>query len=112
VRRFFKTYYAPNNAVLAVVGDIQPDEARKLVQTYFGDIPAQPQPKHPEMTEPDSPQPRSDIFESGFFARRAEQREQVVEAAVLRNICYILQHGILFVSGKPAHYRAEYPAFA
>jgi zinc protease len=52
VTKFFKTYYAPNNAVLVLVGDIQPDDAKKLVETYFGDIPSQPQPKHPDMTEP------------------------------------------------------------
>ena len=53
VTKFFKTYYAPDNAVLVLVGDIQTDEAKKLVETYFGDIPSQPQPKHPDMTEPD-----------------------------------------------------------
>jgi predicted Zn-dependent peptidase len=52
VTKFFKTYYAPNNAVLAVVGDIQNAEAKKLIETYFGDIPSQPHPKHPDMTEP------------------------------------------------------------
>ena len=61
VARFFKTYYAPNNAVLAIVGDIQVPGARKLVETYFGDIPAQPQPKHPDMTEPAKTEPRSDV---------------------------------------------------
>lgn len=52
VAKFFRTYYAPNNAVLVLVGDIQPAQARKLVETYFADIPAQPQPRHPDMTEP------------------------------------------------------------
>jgi zinc protease len=52
VSKFFKTYYAPNNAALVIVGDIQPGDARKLIETYFGDIPSQPQPKHPDMTEP------------------------------------------------------------
>ena len=52
VSRFFKAYYAPNNAVLAIVGDIRIPEARRLVETHFGEIPAQPQPKHPDMTEP------------------------------------------------------------
>jgi zinc protease len=52
VSKFFKTYYAPNNAALVIVGDIRIPEAKKLVETYFGDIPAQPQPKHPDMTEP------------------------------------------------------------
>ena len=53
VAKFFKTYYAPNNAVLVISGDFQTADARKLVQQYFGDIPAQPQPKRPDMTEPE-----------------------------------------------------------
>ena len=62
VARFFKTYYAPNNAVLAIVGDIQVPEAKKLVETYFADIPGQPQPKHPDMTEPEKTEARSEIY--------------------------------------------------
>jgi zinc protease len=52
VSKFFKTYYAPNNAALVIVGEIRIPEARKLVETYFGDIPAQPPAKRPDMTEP------------------------------------------------------------
>jgi predicted Zn-dependent peptidase len=52
VSRFFRTYYAPNNAVLVMVGDVQAAEAKKLVEKYFGDIPSQPQPAHPDLTEP------------------------------------------------------------
>jgi zinc protease len=52
VSKFFKTYYAPNNAALVIVGDIRIPEAKKLVETYFGDIPAQPPAKRPDMTEP------------------------------------------------------------
>jgi zinc protease len=52
VRKFFRTHYAPDNAVLVIVGDIQPAETKKLVETYFGDIPSQPKPKRPDLTEP------------------------------------------------------------
>src|SRR6266446_6915542 len=38
VRNFFKLYYAPNNASLAIVGDFDPDKARELVQKYFGPL--------------------------------------------------------------------------
>ena len=62
ITKFFKTYYAPNNAVLAVVGDIQPAEAKKLIETYFADIPSQPQPKHPDMTEPADFKGRSQVY--------------------------------------------------
>jgi zinc protease len=38
VRNFFKLYYAPNNASLAVVGDFDPEKARELVEKYFGPL--------------------------------------------------------------------------
>ncbi len=41
MRRFFKEFHAPNNTVIAMVGDIQPSEVLKLVERYFGPIPAQ-----------------------------------------------------------------------
>ena len=52
VADFFKTYYAPNNAVLALVGDFKTSEVLAKIEKYFGDIPAQPAPKPPEMSEP------------------------------------------------------------
>src|SRR5271157_5568727 len=52
VSRFFKTYYAPDNAALVIVGDIQAPETKKLIETYFGDIPSQPLPQRPDMAEP------------------------------------------------------------
>jgi zinc protease len=42
VREFHDRYYAPNNAVLAVSGDFDPDECLTLVRKYFGPIHAQP----------------------------------------------------------------------
>jgi predicted Zn-dependent peptidase len=38
-RAFFRTNYAPNNAVLAIVGDIDPEQTRRWVERYFGSIP-------------------------------------------------------------------------
>ena len=40
VKSFFRRFYTPNNASLAIVGDFDLDEARGLVEGYFGDIPA------------------------------------------------------------------------
>jgi zinc protease len=42
IEQFFRTYYAPNNAVLSLVGDFEPDRARDLVERYFGPIPSGP----------------------------------------------------------------------
>jgi zinc protease len=39
VKSFFRLYYAPNNAYVAIVGDFDPAQAKAWVQKYFGDIP-------------------------------------------------------------------------
>ena len=39
VSEFFRTYYAPNNASIAIAGDIDPKAVKKLVTKYFADIP-------------------------------------------------------------------------
>ncbi len=43
VKSFFRRFYTPNNASLAIVGDFDPDDARALVENYFGDIAPGPQ---------------------------------------------------------------------
>jgi predicted Zn-dependent peptidase len=40
VQEFFDTYYAPNNAVVSIAGDFDPDAAMALLKKYFGEIPA------------------------------------------------------------------------
>ncbi len=47
VQAFFDLYYAPNNATLTVVGDLDPREAREFIQQYFGDIPPAQDPPAP-----------------------------------------------------------------
>jgi zinc protease len=42
VEQFFRTYYAPDNAVLTLVGDFDPAHAKDLIAKYFGDIPRGP----------------------------------------------------------------------
>jgi predicted Zn-dependent peptidase len=46
VQEFFDTYYAPNNAVLSISGDFDPEEAMRLVEEHFGDIPARQTPAY------------------------------------------------------------------
>ncbi len=51
-RKFFETYYAPNNAVVSVVGDFDSAAALAWVREYFGPIAAQPQPPRADISEP------------------------------------------------------------
>ncbi|MEX2569747.1 MAG: pitrilysin family protein [Gemmatimonadota bacterium] len=48
VGAFFRRYYAPNNASLAVVGDFDPEQAKSWIERYFGDIPAGPPIERPD----------------------------------------------------------------
>ncbi|HET8550737.1 MAG TPA: pitrilysin family protein, partial [Bryobacteraceae bacterium] len=52
VRDFFKTYYAPNNAVLAIVGDVKTADVVARAKKYFGDIPRQEPAKPVDLSEP------------------------------------------------------------
>ena len=52
VRSFFKTYYAPNNAVLTVVGDVDVIDVKKMVEKHFATIPSQPMPARADLSEP------------------------------------------------------------
>jgi predicted Zn-dependent peptidase len=56
-RDFYKTYYLPNNATLAIAGDFNLEETKKLVADYFGPIPKGPEIKRPvvTLTNPTSP---------------------------------------------------------
>lgn len=52
VQEFFRIYYAPNNAVVALSGAFENAEARELVEKYFGDIPTQALPPSLDVSEP------------------------------------------------------------
>jgi len=53
VKDFFRIYYAPDNAVLTLVGDLDPQETLEKVKKYFSAIPSQPAPPKVDLAEPD-----------------------------------------------------------
>ena len=50
---FFRRYYNPANASLCIAGDFDPAEAKRLVEKYFGPIPAGPKVVHPKAWTPE-----------------------------------------------------------
>jgi len=81
VQGFFRQFYNPRNATLAIVGDFDPRVARELVTRYFGDIPGGPEPKRPDV-----PQPRL---------------EKVVEKTITDPVARIPQLQMIWNGGKP-----------
>ena len=51
-KAFFDQYYVPANMVVAIVGDVKPEEVIPLAEKYFGRLPARPQPPPVHTTEP------------------------------------------------------------
>ncbi len=58
VADFFATYYSPGNLAIALVGDVDPQEVKRLAQIYFGRYPAQPPPPPVAAVEPSQTAPR------------------------------------------------------
>ena len=63
IQEFFRIYYAPNNAVLAIVGDFEGGEAIDLVRKYFEEIPSQPTPPLVDVSEPEDVAQSQEVFD-------------------------------------------------
>jgi predicted Zn-dependent peptidase len=95
VQEFFNTYYAPNNAVISIAGDFEPDAALAQVEKYFGSIkPAQLKP----FTTPD-PQPQT-----------AERKDSVLDPLAELPAFHIDYH--IPKDRDPDHYALELLAIA
>jgi predicted Zn-dependent peptidase len=90
VQEFFNTYYAPNNAVLSIAGDFDPEEAMTLVKKYFGDIPSRETPAF------DAPPPSQ---------QSAEQTETMYDANATLPAFHLAYH--IPQSRTPDHYPLE-----
>jgi zinc protease len=66
---FYRRWYAPNNAVLIIAGDVEPAEVRDLAETYYGAIPARAVPPRQRLDEPRHWAPRRIVLESPQVGR-------------------------------------------
>jgi len=66
VQAFFKTYYAPANAVLVAVGDFEPGEAMRFARRYFEDIPSRPKVPPADVSEAPQDEERRGRVEEKF----------------------------------------------
>ena len=66
VQKFFRTYYVPNNAVLLMLGDLNPEEGLALAERYFAAIPAGAAPQFADPSEPTQKQERRGHVEEKF----------------------------------------------
>ncbi len=88
LKTYFRTYYAPNNATVIIVGDVAPAEALSLVERYLAPIPAQPPPPPVRTIEPPQPGERRvtvrrpapvPLLEVSYHAGAADDRDAEAE---------------------------------
>ncbi len=60
---YYRTWYAPNNAVLVVAGDVDADDVRRLAEKHYGPIPRRDVPERTRLTEPPQIAPREVVLE-------------------------------------------------
>jgi zinc protease len=63
VKKFWDTYYVPDNAALIIVGAIKHEDAQALAKKYFGWMPSCPQPPRVEQQEPPQDKPREAVLD-------------------------------------------------
>ena len=66
VQKFFRTYYVPNNAMLVLLGDVNPEDGMKLAERHFAPIPAGAMPPFADPTEPAQVEERRGWVEEKF----------------------------------------------
>ncbi len=71
LKDWYKAWYAPNNATLVIVGDVQPEAVMTQVKRYFGELKPSPLPKRP------------DVRQQGFRGYQKVDSEQAVQVPVL-----------------------------
>jgi predicted Zn-dependent peptidase len=96
-RRFFETYYVPSNMTVAIAGDVDSDEMRRLAEQYFGDMPAAPHPPSVKTVEPPQRGERRFVIEDQsqplFIAGYKTVAADHPDAAALEMLSQILSAG-------------------
>ncbi|MFY0595398.1 MAG: insulinase family protein [Cognatishimia sp.] len=100
---FYETFYAPNNAILVVAGDVNPDEVKALAETHYGVIPANPDlPERLRTQEPPQLSARRMEFRDARVAQEYVTRSYLAperdpgdqkEAAALTMLAQVLGSG-------------------
>ena len=118
---FYERFYAPNNAILVVAGDVTPDEVRALAQEHYGPIPANPAlPERLRPTEPPQTAERRITFRDGRVAQPyvsrsylAPERDSGAQdtAAALTILAEVLGSGTTSVMAEALQFDSQVATF-
>ena len=118
---FYRTHYAPNNAILVVSGDVTPDEVRTLAEEHYGAIPANPDlPPRLRSTEPPQNAERRVLFRDARVATEYVSRSYLAperdagdqeKAAALRILSELLGGGTTSYLNEKLQFDQELAVF-
>ena len=118
---FYERFYAPNNAILVVAGDVTPDEVRALAQEHYGPIPANPAlPERLRPTEPPQTAERRITFRDARVAQPyvsrsylAPERDRGAQdiAAALTILAEVLGSGTTSVMAEALQFDSQVATF-
>lgn len=118
---FYERYYAPNNAILIVAGDVTPDEVRALAEEHYGPIPANPDlPERLRPSEPPQTAERRLIFRDARVAQPyvsrsylAPERDSGAQetAAALSVLAEVLGSGTTSVMAEALQFDTQIATF-
>lgn len=122
VLSFYRTHYAPNNAILVVAGDVDPEEVRRLAEIHYGAIPANPDiAPRIRSTEPPQNAERRLIFRDARVAQPYVQRSYLAperdpgaqeKAAALTILAEVLGGGTTSYLVDKLQFEAQVAVFA
>lgn len=122
VMSFYRTHYAPNNAILIVAGDVDPEEVRRLAEIHYGAIPANPDiAPRVRSTEPPQTAERRLIFRDARVAQPYVQRSYLAperdpgaqeKAAALTILAEVLGSGTTSYLVDKLQFEAQVAVFA
>ena len=97
-REFYKTHYAPNNAVIAVIGDLKPEKVASIIHKHYGHIPSVTLPNLSVEKEPDQREERRAELKLELQVQKTFMGYRVPPAvskdqAALSVLCSILSSG-------------------
>ena len=122
VLSFYGTHYAPNNAILIVSGDVDPEEVRRLAEIHYGAIPANPNiPERLRSSEPPQTAERRLIFRDGRVAQPYVSRSYIAperdagaqeKAAALTILAEVLGGGTTSYLADKLQFEAQVAVFS
>jgi predicted Zn-dependent peptidase len=102
-KAFFDKYYVPGNMTMTIVGDVNPADAKRMAERYFGPLPARPLPAPPHTVEPPQNGPKTvEVFSTTQpFLVAAYKRPDMYDKDdpvfdVIRLILYSGRTGLLY----------------